>query len=280
MIAKLIVWGSDRAQALARLDTALRDTQVLGPAHNADFLRRVVRTDSFAGAQLDTALLEREQAALFDAPGLALDIAAAGLLSFLQHEEQLQGSSDPWSRRDGWRLCGSARRLLQIDVGGTEHALVLEGERGGLQQLSTGALRRRFVAPAVGPTEQVELQLPADGTAAPQRVKLTVHRAGPRWSVHGEAGALEGRLVDPLQRGSAAAAHAGRLTAPMPGKVIALLVRAGEAVRSGQPLAVIEAMKMEHTLSAPRDGVVDSLLYAVGDQVADGDELLRLAESA
>ena len=70
----------------------------------------------------------------------------------------------------------------------------------------------------------------------------------------------------------------GRLTAPMPGKVIAFFVKPGDAVIQGQALAVMEAMKMEHTLHAPRDGVVAELLYAVGDQVAEGAELLRLRD--
>ena len=84
--------------------------------------------------------------------------------------------------------------------------------------------------------------------------------------------------VDVIAHAGDSAADVGRLTAPMPGKVIAFLTVAGATVAKGQALAVMEAMKMEHTLTAPRDGVVAELLYAVGDQVAEGGELLRLAE--
>ena len=84
--------------------------------------------------------------------------------------------------------------------------------------------------------------------------------------------------LDAIAHAGDHAGEGGRLTAPMPGKVVAFLAAQGEAVKRGQPLAVMEAMKMEHTIHAPRDGVVDELLYGVGDQVAEGGELLRLSE--
>ena len=83
--------------------------------------------------------------------------------------------------------------------------------------------------------------------------------------------------IDPLAQAGEHAGEGGRLTAPMPGKVIAFLAKAGETVKRGQPLAVMEAMKMEHTISAPRDGLVQELLFGAGDQVAEGAELLRLS---
>ena len=82
--------------------------------------------------------------------------------------------------------------------------------------------------------------------------------------------------IDPIAHAGDHAGEEGRLTAPMPGKLIALLAAKGEIVKKGQALAVMEAMKMEHTITAPRDGVVEELLHAVGDQVAEGGELLRL----
>jgi 3-methylcrotonyl-CoA carboxylase alpha subunit len=86
--------------------------------------------------------------------------------------------------------------------------------------------------------------------------------------------------VDPIAHAADHAGEGGRLTAPMPGKVVAFMVAAGDRVQRGQALAVMEAMKMEHTINAPRDGVVDELLYAAGDQVSEGGELLRLAAQA
>ena len=101
---------------------------------------------------------------------------------------------------------------------------------------------------------------------------------GERAAVFADGGSLELHEYDPIAHAGAGAGAAGRLTAPMPGKVIAFMAKAGDTVKAGQPLAVMEAMKMEHTLSAPRDGVVAELLFAVGDQVAEGSELLKLAE--
>jgi 3-methylcrotonyl-CoA carboxylase alpha subunit len=113
-------------------------------------------------------------------------------------------------------------------------------------------------------------------TLAGQRHRLTVYAAGERFSVFGSAGSATLREIDPIAHAADPAAGGGRLTAPMPGKVVAFLVKAGDAVTQGQALAVIEAMKMEHTITAPRDGAVAELLYAVGDPVAEGGELLRL----
>ena len=108
---------------------------------------------------------------------------------------------------------------------------------------------------------------------------LTVRAAGARLAVFGAAGSRVLTAVDPLAR-ARESAETGGLTAPMPGKVLSLLVTAGQAVKRGQALAVLEAMKMEHTISAPRDGVVAQLLYAPGDQVLEGAELLRLQATA
>ena len=82
--------------------------------------------------------------------------------------------------------------------------------------------------------------------------------------------------VDLIAHAGEGTSEAGRLTAPMPGKLVAFLAQPGDAVSKGQPLAVMEAMKMEHTIIAPRDGVVAELLFGIGDQVGDGAELLRL----
>ena len=107
-----------------------------------------------------------------------------------------------------------------------------------------------------------------------------MHVQGDRYAVFTEHGSAHLSEFDPLVHAGDPAGEAGRLTAPMPGKVISFLAAVGERVQRGQALAVMEAMKMEHTLTAPRDGVVGELLYAVGDQVVEGGELLRLLETA
>jgi 3-methylcrotonyl-CoA carboxylase alpha subunit len=273
MIAKLIVWGEDRAQALARLDAALRDTHLVGLHTNVAFLRRVVTSRSFAGADLDTALIEREHEALFKAPGLPLPLAVAGAIAHLLAGEAARAGADPWSRSDGWRLHGLSRRRLEFEHGGTTHPVLLERTHDGLPVMTLAGERLALGLHALGDARH-------EVTLGGHRHVLTVHAAGARLAVFGEAGSALLGLVDPLARAAAGAAEGGRLSAPMPGKLIALHTRAGQAVRRGQALAVMEAMKMEHTISAPDDGVVAELLFAVGDQVPEGAELLRLEKHA
>ena len=271
MIAKLIVWGADRAQALARLDAALSATHLLGLATNVAFLRRVVGSRAFATADLDTALIEREHAALFETPPLAPAIVAAAVVAHVRAEEAARQDADPWSRRDAWRLHGSAERRigLKIDEQALEVTVHTPRPGTGPSQLRIGGQICTFASLPLGDGRH-ELQV--DG----RRCMATVLAHGARLAVYTEAGSAQVTRVDP---GAArdTAADEGRLTAPMPGKVVGFLIRAGERVQRGQALAVMEAMKMEHTLTAPHDGVVEELLYAVGDQVAEGGALLRMA---
>ena len=273
MIAKLIVWGEDRGQALARLDAALGRTHIVGLHTNVAFLRRVVASRSFATADLDTGLIERERAALFEAPGLAPKWAAAGVAAGVMAAEAALEDADPWSRRDAWRLFGSARRRLELEIGGQRHTVTVERHHDGATTLVLGDARHPFAARALGDGRH-------DLTLGGRRVTLTVYADGERHAVFADAGSALVVEHDPIAHAGDHAGEAGRLTAPMPGKVVAFLVQAGERVARGQPLAVMEAMKMEHTIAAPRDGVVEALLYRAGDQVAEGGELLRLAAAA
>jgi 3-methylcrotonyl-CoA carboxylase alpha subunit len=274
MIAKLIVWGRDRAEALARLDAALAATHIVGLHTNVAFLRRVVASPSFANADLDTALIERERAVLFDAAPLAIDLAAAGVVAHELARERALEDRDPWSRRDGWRLHGSATRRFDIQAQGTHHVYTLErlsgGSAPGRMVLANGSQRWPFTARERGAAQH-------DVSLGEQRLGLHVYASGERYSVFAPEGSAQVDEFDPIAHSADGAVEGGRLTAPMPGKVIAFLAKVGERVRQGQPLAVMEAMKMEHTIAAPHDGLVEELLYAIGDQVGEGGELLRLA---
>ena len=271
MIAKLIVWGENRAQALARLDAALRDTHIVGLNTNVAFLLRVAASPSFSTADLDTALIERERAVLFDAPGLPLPLAAAGVIAQKIAGEQALEGVDPWSRRDGWRIHGGARRRFDLQLGGTHHVATLERLHDGALRLAIGSEQWPLATRALGDDRY-------DITLGGERHTLSVYLLGERVAVFGATGSQELQEIDPIAHAGEAAGGAGRLTAPMPGKVIAFHVKPGDTVTAGQALAVMEAMKMEHTISAPRAGTVAELMYAVGDQVAEGGELLRLSE--
>ncbi|MBI5256847.1 MAG: acetyl/propionyl/methylcrotonyl-CoA carboxylase subunit alpha [Burkholderiales bacterium] len=269
MIAKLIVWGENRAQALARLDAALEATQIVGLHTNVAFLRRVVNSRAFATADLDTALIERERAQVLKQPPLALEIVAAGVVAHALAHEQSLADADPWSRRDGWRIHRGARRHFHIEHAGAQHRVELARWHDGSQRLTLGERNWDFSARARGEALH-------DVTLGDRRLQLTVHVHGERVAVFSCEGSALVQEIDVIAHAGDSAAEGGRLTAPMPGKVVALLVKAGDRVAKGQAVAVMEAMKMEHTLTAPHDGLVAELLYAAGDQVAEGAELLKL----
>ena len=269
MIAKLIVRGDTRAQALARLDAALAQTQIVGLATNVQFLRHVVQSTAFAHAQLDTALIEREKAALFHQNAVPTPLAVAAAVAQQLHTEQTQQGADPFSRRDGWHSHASVqRRFALVQAGEPLEATLTYGPQGSLQ-LQVGT--------AQGP---LHWQAQGDGLLlqfAGLRSTAQVHVLGEQRHIFTPQGATVLELPDPLAHAGEGHREGGRLTAPMPGKVVSFAVKAGDAVTQGQPLAVMEAMKMEHTIAAPADGVVQELLYAPGDQVTEGAELIRIA---
>lgn len=299
MLAKLIVHADSREQALAQMDAALAQMQVVGVGTNVQFLRQVVRCPSFATAQLDTALIEREAAVLFDAQPLGLTQALSAFVAHTLHAEQALQGSDPFDRRDGWQSHGVGQRRFEVLWRGQTLVAWLAHDPTGAWHLRTegagagqnaGAGTDAFVQGQVwaGPLRFGPHQQGADPTAnalwvqwgdAP-RARSTLHWQGPVAHVFMAHGAACLTLRDPLAQSTSAVADVGRLTAPMPGKLVAFAVQVGQQVQAGQTLAVMEAMKMEHTIAAPHAGTVAELLYAAGDQVGDGAELLRLSAAA
>ncbi len=279
MIAKLIVWDEHRDAALARMRRALADYRVVGVTTNIDFLSRLVACPAFAGADLDTGLIERSRGFLFPeavaAPKEVLQVAAVGELLYEQHaaREQAKTSGDPWSpwhARDGWRLNLQARRTIgfrdgealaevQVAYGGDHWKLTVAGE--------TVLARGRKLDGDRFAVELDDRRLIASVIAAGG--KRHVFLNGQTWIVERD---------DPLHLVEAGGAHGGGLTAPMPGKVVALLAQPGAKAEKGAPLLILEAMKMEHTITAPKNGTVKAFCYAAGDQVADGASLVEFEE--
>jgi 3-methylcrotonyl-CoA carboxylase alpha subunit len=270
MLAKLIVHGDTREQALARLDEALAQTHIVGLATNVQFLRRVVRSPSFAQAQLDTALIAREQALLFNQEAVGLPLAAAAAVAQTLLDERALAGADPFSRRDGWCSHGITTRRFQFEF----HGQTAQAE---LAYLHDGALRLT-VGDLSGPLQFERSGAGIDVRFAGQRQTVTVYSSGETDHVFTRRGATSILATDLLAHAGETHAEGGRLTAPMPGKVVSFAVKAGDRVIKGQALAVMEAMKMEHTIAAPADGRVAELLYAPGDQVAEGAELLKIAD--
>ena len=268
MVAKLIVHGKTREEALARLDEALAQTRIVGLNTNVQFLRYVVRSPSFARANLDTALIPRESAVLFRQEPIGLVMAAASAIAKTLLDERATEGVDPFSRRDGWRSHGVNVRRFEFDFQG-------EAAKAELTYLHDGALQVAL-GDVSGPLVFSKTPQGIDIQFAGQRLLVTVYRRGEVDHVFTARGATQIATLDLLAHAGHGPAEAGRLTAPMPGKVVSFAVKAGDLVQKGQPLAVMEAMKMEHTIAAPADGVVQELLYAPGDQVAEGAELLKI----
>ena len=268
MIAKLIVWGEDREQALSRMAQALAEFQVVGLATNVAFLSRLIQCGPFATADLDTGLIERYHDVLFPpvqpAPQAALALAVATLL----HSES-STEPDPWAQTSGWRMNGQWQRGLQFsnDAGVAELNLQYLPEgvalRDGPETLSLQDARFDGAAVALRLNGKAVL-----GSVVREQEFFHVFHGGQHWPL---------RWRDPIAHAGEAEVEGGRLTAPMPGKIVALLVAAGAEVVQGTPLLIMEAMKMEHTINAPADGTVAELLYAVGDQVAEGAPLLSFS---
>jgi 3-methylcrotonyl-CoA carboxylase alpha subunit len=278
LIAKIIVWSKDRAAAIDRLRRALAETAILGVSTNLGFLSRLAAHPAFAAAEADTGFIERHLQALVPAhrPVDEVPLAAAALLRLEARRtaaaataSQSEDRHSPWARTDGWSPSGAIPQTFIFRDGAAERIVTARPGAGGwLLQLGD-----REAAASGEPLENGVLAIALDGV----RRRVTVLEHGPEIMVVG--GTDRWRLVelDPLAARAGEDLASGRLTAPMPGRVIRLLVEAGSKVRRGAPLLTIEAMKMEHTIVAPADGVVAAVGCKVGDLVEEGAALIALA---
>ena len=276
MIAKLIVWDVDRDAALRRMQQALAECEVVGVTTNAAFLRRLVMTDSFTQAKLDTALIEREQAALApndgdSDPALWALAAIAGVATSEAASRDARDPHSPWQAQDGWRLGAAAARALTL-----EH-------RGAQRSVAVQSAGEQWTVHMDGNTLQGSGRLAGDALRVQigeQLHRATVIRDGNDLYLFGSEGVQRFTLHDPVSEADQSVADAGSLVAPMPGRVVATLVAPGTTVKRGAPLLVLEAMKMEHTLQAPADGTVQGYRVKAGDQVGDGAVLVDFEADA
>ncbi len=269
MVAKLIVHGKTRQEALARLDAALAQTHIVGLNTNVQFLRYVLQSKSFLGANLDTALIPREEAVLFNQERIGLPMAVACAIAHTLMQEKTLETNDPFSRRDGWQSHGVTLRRFEFEFHGALEKAELTYLHDGALHLAVGSMSGvlQFSAAAGGAIKV---------TFADHQITANIYINDAVAHIFSAQAATKIVAIDLLAHAGAAHVEAGRLTAPMPGKVVSFAVKAGDKVSKGQALAVMEAMKMEHTIAAPLDGVVAELLYAPGDQVTEGSELLKL----
>jgi len=279
MIAKLIVRGEDRREALRRLARALEDYQIVGVASNVAFLQRVVAHEAFTSGRIDTGLIARYHAALFPPvpppPTIVLAVAALAELARLRESaaSEAKTSTDrwsPWQAVDTWWLNTDEHAIrLGFESGGTTYPVEL---RAGAAGTSVAVGGRDYAASVE--SRGVDITVEFDGS----HVEATVVALGGERFVFCAGHGQRLRLVDPLAHAGEVEHHGGHLSAPMSGTVIAVLVKPGDAVGKGATLLILEAMKMEHTIAAPGAGVVSAVNCRVGEQVQEGADLIDLDE--
>jgi 3-methylcrotonyl-CoA carboxylase alpha subunit len=276
MIAKLIAHGPTREAAIARLEAALAATELDGPATNLAFLERLIGHPGFRTNAHDTGFIAREAATLLADPPLdaRLWIAAALVRLAVEERDAPRAPADPhapFATIGAWAMNHAARRVVTLDDGTDRRDFVFETRRGATRLLGDD-----------GP-QSVACAL--DGETA--RLTIGETRFAARFAIDGDRVVLASPLgradlaeIDPRDGAAHTHTHADRLIAPMPGSVVQVLVEAGAKVAAGDPLVVVEAMKMEHVVRAPHDGIVERVEVAVGDVVADGFELAVMAAEA
>ncbi len=272
MIAKLIVHGRNRAAALAKLAAALDRVRIVGVANNAAFLARVARHPAFARGEIDTGFIARYRDDLVPAPAPADDttlaLAALGVL----RRRAMPDAVSPWARLQGWRLNGAAHDSLVFAEGDAQTTVTAHFEADGYRlALPGGEIRASATLNADGTLDAV-----LEG----RRIQATIVQNGAEWTVFQGAASRTLVLFDRLAADARDADKSGKLIAPMPGKIVAVHVAPGDAVKRGQKLIVLEAMKMEHTILAPADGVVARVRFKAGEQAAEGEELVGFDEPA
>ena len=280
MIAKLIVHGEDRAAAAQRLAAALAEYEVVGVRTNLALLRALATHPAFLAADLDTGFIARHPEVLEGSAEPVPDTLswAAAAWTVLREEARAaeaaaRGSGDPfspWACADAWRMNGAGYQDLLFEAGSERVALRahLRDDRSLDLALPDGTSVR-----VTAEETQDGLRLRLDGV----QHRMAVARQGDMLTVLRDGRGVRLRVLDPLAPPESQAAGGDRVIAPIPARVTRVLVSPGDKVAKGTPLLVLEAMKMELTLSAPAEGVVESIRHGVDEMVEEGTQLVTFA---
>jgi 3-methylcrotonyl-CoA carboxylase alpha subunit len=271
MIAKVIVHGASRAAALNLLVTTLSGIRVAGATTNLEFLTALARHPGFAAGEVDTGLIGRDLSTLTARPAMPAAIPTLAALSALGAFTGARGN-DPWDLLTGWRAWSDAEDFVTLKSGGSEiHQRVLHLGSGRFRVVS----QSHDCTLTITEAREGSVDFETDGLLSKAEVVT-----GADWIAVFHDGLCHAfDLVDDLAVAESDQASGDTIVAPMPGLVSAVRTVNGAPVRKGDPLLVLEAMKMEHMLTAPRDGVVAEVMVAERDQVTDGMLLLRLEPS-
>ena len=280
MIAKLIVHDADRASALATLREALADCHVAGLKTNIGFLEALVRHPAVVEGRIDTGYLDGHldeflHAATHPADATWATAAVAFLLRAQRGEAARAAAAadphSPWAIADGWRLHGRAPRKLSLRHGDTVHEVLARGHGGDWELQVDGC---EHVASGAG-NHDGRLQLLLDGSGQRARARFD----GQMLELHDGQRRITLQRLGSQRAGTGEDAGDGQVRAPMPGRVVLVRVEPGQRVQVGDELLVMEAMKMELSVKAPRAGTVSALRAAGGDFV-EAETVLVVVEDA
>ncbi len=278
MIAKLVVWDRDRASALRRLLDGLERYEIAGVITNVNFLAAVAAHPAFAAGDLETGFIEKHKDDLIPAPGAIPDQALAlACLDLLLARTGHAASADPhspWARVDGWRLNGQGHDELSFRDGNGEDEIMVT-----VHYPSAGGYRLALPGGEMLANGEVDeggtLWADLDGL----RVSAAVVHDGDKVTILSGGRAHRIERTDPMALRDYDLEEGGKVTAPLPGKIVQVHVAAGDNVKKGEPLLILEAMKMEHTIAAPRDAVIAAIPFSPGEQVDEGTELILFEAS-
>ncbi|GLQ32772.1 acetyl-CoA carboxylase biotin carboxylase subunit [Litoribrevibacter albus] len=277
MIAKVIARGEDRGQALERLKGMLRQTYLVGPTTNRDYLLRILSVPAFANAELTTHFIEEHQDVLVEADHPALDTAIAICSAWLVDQRgvaQRHGSEGMTSFLKNWRMNLPASESMVLKSNDANYPVTVTANEQGYRVARIGKGHQVRIEQG----ETFDHAVWIDGQKIPVHIYHDPAQARIALFFAGSQLLLEQAKPDLGLQDHSADEHG--VIAPMHGNVVAVLVSNGEQVVKGQALVIMEAMKMEHTLTAPYDGVISHIAYQGGDQVEEGQALLEVEEQS
>jgi 3-methylcrotonyl-CoA carboxylase alpha subunit len=278
LIAKLIVTGEDRQSALDGLAEALSETEILGLRTNVGFLHALLVDEDVAGGRVFTGLIAEKLDRLVGPAAIDLPAVAAGVKALLAADRRLVADSttgrvnDPWDAGDGFRLGANARLVRPVMIDGAQHDAEFIWHDDALTVCIDGETATT--------SDAADLDWPDGHGDAIHFSDEPVARAVDRNTAFGLRLMRHHEISWPRydSRGEDDNGGTGAVRAPINGRIAKIHVAEGQTVEENQPVAVVEAMKMEHVLAAPRSGVVERIAFSEGDQVGEGAVIVALAE--
>ncbi len=272
MMAKLIVHGDTRLAAINELENALKQLHIIGVKNNRGFLQKLIALEDFVDGKINTNFIEEHAIALKMSANTDINpiLCAAALQLVLTPSENTLHSADvfsPWYENNGFRLQLPYQRCLHFKYEDEHYAVTVT-----YNSVSSYTLQIKDKTYAINVYEKTEQSLRFALNESMQTVQI-IQQLQQLWVIFDD---IEYALqtIEPLQATNVEHEQHGHLTAPMPGAIVAVHVKAGDTVQKDDCLIVMEAMKMEHSIYAPQAGIVREVFYAAGDRVDEGAELL------